>query len=137
MSLPDSSTRPTLAIDFEPFICPGDPLQLFLAQDWPLDRPPHTGAFEYLESLLEHFEVDVCSWRNPHYEYRCWWKRYGWPMKEDMRPERLNLVPWPGWRTFLYLSARTHTGKPPMPSPLELTKFSPYSPEVGTEGRAL
>ena len=125
----DSSTlRPILAIDFEPIIYPGDPYEAQRFNAWPLEKPPQDGAFQFLEAAQHYFEVHVVSWRSSHWEYLRWWKRFHWPTEgKTGRPEYLKIMTHPESGTFLYMAARTREWKGGFPSPLELTKFSPYA----------
>lgn len=130
MSNPSSSTslKPILAIDFEPVVYPGDAYQSFRHNEWPLEKPPRDGSFEYLNHLLELFEVHVVSWRSSHWEYLRWWKRFHWPCDgKTGRPDYIHVKNHVEPGTFLYIANRVIPYERIDPSPVELTKFMPYA----------
>ena len=126
--------KPILAIDFEPFIYPGDALEAYRTEAWPLEEKPVEGAFDYLIELGPYFDVHVISWRSSFYSYWRWWKRFHWPCDKDTgAPQFLGLKYRVEPQTFLYLGGRVMRFGETLPSPLELTKFVPYAPEGGAK----
>ena len=118
-----------LAIDLEPRIYPTDPYESQRFNEWPIDKPPVEGAFDYLHSLMEHFEIHVISWRASHYELLRWFKTFHFPCDKDGRPEGIHLRIYPEAGTFVYLGARVIPLEAGNPSVIELTKFQPYATE--------
>jgi len=128
-SSPGSSTpKLILAIDLEPIIYPGDAYEAQRFNVWPMDKPPVEGAFDFLQAASEHFEVHVITWRASHWEYLRWWKRFHWPCEgKTGRPEFISTVNSVAPGTFMYIASRVIKWEGVFPSPLELTKFKPYS----------
>ncbi len=131
--------KPTLAIDFEPCIYPGDPYVSHQQNAWPLEEPPVDGAFNYLEDLHVYFEVHVISWRSTHWEFLRWWKRFHWPCDgKSGRPEFVHVRNHAEAGTFVHIGTRVKvfTGYP-APSALELTKLVPYALDRGAGQKSL
>lgn len=121
--------KPILSIDFDGWIYPADPFDTQRNNEWPVDKPPIDGVFEYLRGVMEHFTVHVISWRTSHFEYRRWWKTFHWPCDKDGRPEGIHLRLHPEVGSFVYLATRAVPLSAQCPPPLELTKFKPYAIE--------
>jgi len=117
-----------LAVDLEPCIYPGDAFESQRFNVWPMDKPPVEGAFDFLEAALEHFEIHVITWRASHWEYFRWWGRFDWPCDgKTGRPSHVTTKNGVGPGTFLYIASRVIKWEGSFPSPIELTKFVPYS----------